>query len=72
MLLTAGGLHAAGTEDEAAQALWLLRGNITRDTQAEGKPVVGVVLSGTQGTDASLKHLKDLKNLQTLRLRGTQ
>jgi hypothetical protein len=61
-------VRADEAEDKAVNAIEKLDGKITRDQKAEGRPVIGVYLSGPDVTDAGLKHLAGLKRLQHLSL----
>jgi hypothetical protein len=69
---TAVCVRANQAEHKAVKAIRKLDGEITRDEKAKGKPIVGVFLTGTQVTNAGLKHLAGLKQLQTLDLGGTK
>ena len=68
LVLGCAALHADSAEDRAVQAVMKWGGRITRDEEAEGKPVVGVDLADTKVTDAGLKDLKHFKSLRTLNL----
>ena len=58
LLLTAAPLLADDAEDKAVEAVKKLRGKVTRDEKAEGKPVVAVDLRlSLVLTDADLKEL---------------
>src|SRR5262245_65626816 len=67
-------LAVAGRADEAAAVRMVekLGGDVTRDDEIAGNPVVGVHLDETAVTDEGLKQLKELKSLQTLVLRHTK
>src|SRR6266508_5028132 len=69
LILGSAVLHADPAADKAVQAVLKWGGRITRDEDAEGKPVVGVDLGASQKvTDAGLKELKHFKSLRTLNL----
>ena len=59
----------ADTEDKAVAFIEKLGGKVTRDEKAPGKPVLEVVLDGTELTDAGLKALAPLTNLTKLILK---
>jgi len=58
--------------DAAIAEIKKLGGSWAVDEQSPGKPVIKVLLSDTQITDAGLEHLKGLTSLQWLDLRYTQ
>ncbi len=58
--------------DAAIAEIKKLGGSWAVDEQSPGKPVIKVLLSDTQITDAGLEHLKGLTGLQSLHLRSTQ
>ncbi len=65
--------RADDAEDKAVAIIWRdLRGRVTRDEKAPGKPVIEVTLQGTKVTDTGLKELAPLKNLTTLILQATK
>ena len=61
-----------GPHDAAVGAIKELDGHVTYDEKNPSKPVVGVSLSGQEVTDASLEHLKNLTDLQSLTLWDTK
>jgi Leucine-rich repeat (LRR) protein len=61
-------LKAEEAADRTAQAIQKLKGQITRDYQAPGKPVVSVRLLGPWVTDANLQLLADSRQLRSLTL----
>ena len=63
---------ADDAEDKAVAFVEKLRGRVTRDENAPGKPVITVNLGGTTVTDAGLKELAGLKSLSTLYLDSTK
>src|SRR5690242_7446400 len=72
LLLTGSGLRAAEAEERAVRAVQALGGKVSRDDEAPGKPVTGVILMDLNVTDAGLKELAGLKQLQWLILSGTK
>jgi internalin A len=66
--------RASADEDDAKaeKAIKALGGRVERNSDAPGKPIVRVYLTGKQVTDVGLKELAGLKNLQTLDLRHTK
>src|SRR5262249_11243962 len=65
LTLTGGG---QADEEAAVKAIEKLGYRVSRDEQAPGRPVTGVVLIGPRVSDATLKVLKDLQCLQVLDL----
>src|SRR5262245_57876550 len=62
----------ADEADDAAEAMVKkLGGSVRRDDQRAGKPIVGVVLSLSDCTDADLQKLAGLKSLESLALYRT-
>jgi hypothetical protein len=61
----------AGAEGSAVQTVEQLGGNVIRDPQADGHPVVSVELGNTLVRDADLKELRAFAGLRTLHLLGT-
>ena len=66
------GQSQAVREERAVNAVLKLGGDMTRDEELPGRPVVIVRLHGPKVTNASLKDLKELKGLQLLDLGHTQ
>ncbi|MBC8873301.1 MAG: hypothetical protein H8E44_28020 [Planctomycetes bacterium] len=56
------------TEEQAIAKIEKLGGMFEVDEKTPGRPVVAVLLRGTQVTDASLKYLRGLTNLEMLSL----
>lgn len=78
MLLASVGFVAASSaqdrnamQAEAINAIKRLGGQVQRDYQAPGQPVIGVGFSGTDVTDDDLAILKNLPSLETLILSRT-
>jgi hypothetical protein len=63
---------AGEAEDKAVQAIEKLGGNVLRNEDDPGRPVVVVDLSGTDVTDNDLKALTPLASLVSLDLHGTR
>ena len=72
VLLIGSGVRADEAEEKGVKAIEALGGTVIRNEEADGKPVVAVLLSHTQVTDAGLKELAPLTELQALHLRRTQ
>ncbi len=72
ILYSSAPVQADDVEDKAVAFVEKLRGTVTRDDKATGKPVVTVSLGYTKVTDAGLKELAPLKNLTTFNLNGTE
>ena len=60
-----------GGEAGAARAVERLGGNVIRDPNAAGQPVVSVELGNTPVQDADLKLLREFPHLRALHLVGT-
>src|SRR5690348_11073965 len=58
-------------EGSASRTVEGLGGNVIRDPQADGHPVVSVELGNTPVKDADLKDLRAFPGLRTLHLLGT-
>src|SRR5438045_453059 len=61
---------SATAEQQAIATIEKLGGKIFRDPKMPGKPVVGVDLSSTKVSDATLKQLTALKQVRELSLTG--
>src|SRR5262249_7009683 len=73
LLLLAGNVGRADDgEDRAVKVIQKLRGRMTRDEKADGKPIVQVDLGFTEATDADLKELAGLTRLKVLYLHRTE
>ena len=72
ILCSSAPVRADDAEDKAVAFVEKLRGQVTRDEKAPGKPVIKVNLFGSEVTDAGLKELAPLKNLTVLILADTQ
>ena len=73
ILCSSAPVRADDAEAKAVAFVEKLRGEVTRDEKAPGKPVVTVILFyNTKVADAGLKELSALKNLTSLRLFDTQ
>jgi internalin A len=71
-LLLGGAGRADDAEDNAVKTIQKLGGRVTRDENAEGKPIVRAELGFTKMTDAGLKELTGLKKLKELFLHRTE
>jgi len=77
LLLLAVGLAGCGQtqavrEERAVNAILQLRGEVTRDEELPGRPIVAVHLVRTKVTDSDLKDLKEFKGLRNLSLNETR
>jgi Leucine-rich repeat (LRR) protein len=71
-LLIVGLVWAGEAEEKVIAAITKLQGQISRDEDKAGQPVVYVKLQGTKVTDAGLKDLAALKQLRNLDLNSTK
>jgi hypothetical protein len=70
--LLTGPLSAGEDDTKAEKAIKALGGEVIRNRDASGRPIITVDFIGTKVTDVGLKELAGLKSLHYLYLNGTR